>query len=88
MFLLHYAQCSNYLFCTVFPSPYILQHYVEFDIHTIVTIEKLLGEIFFGGFTDHISFIISPFFYNIMYPSWSVTSYSCPPFMLLMWSYH
>ncbi len=30
IFLLCYAQCYNYLFCTMFPSPCILQHYVEY----------------------------------------------------------
>jgi hypothetical protein len=35
-----------------------------------------------------ILFIISPFSYNIMHPSWLATSYSYPPFMVLVWSYH
>jgi hypothetical protein len=34
----------------VFPSLSIWHHYVEFDIHTIATLEKLLGVGSFGGF--------------------------------------
>jgi len=37
------AQCPGYLFRTMFPSLGILQHYVEFDIHDIIMLEKLLG---------------------------------------------
>ncbi len=36
----------------------------------------------------NISFIISSFSYNITYPFWLATSYSDPPFMVLVWSYH
>jgi hypothetical protein len=43
MLLLCYAQCPGYLLCIVFPSPCILQHCIEFDIRTIITLEKLLG---------------------------------------------
>jgi hypothetical protein len=35
-----------------------------------------------------ISFIFSPFFNNITYLSWLATSYSCPSFIVLIWSYH
>ncbi len=35
-----------------------------------------------------ISFTINLLSYNTMYPSWLVTSYSCPPFTMSMWSYH
>jgi hypothetical protein len=35
-----------------------------------------------------ISFIINSFSYNIMYPSWIATSYSCPLFTMLVWLYH
>jgi hypothetical protein len=35
-----------------------------------------------------ISFIINSLSYNTMYLSWIVTSYSCPLFTMLMWSYH
>jgi hypothetical protein len=31
------------------PFPCILQHYAEFDIHTIVTLEKLFGATSFGS---------------------------------------
>jgi len=43
MFLLCYAHRLGYLLRTMFPSPNILQHYVEFDICTITTLEKLFG---------------------------------------------
>lgn len=52
--LLCYAQHLNYLLHTVFPSPSILQHYIEFDIHTIVTLKKLLDVRSFGDFFDHL----------------------------------
>ncbi len=42
-----------------------------------------------SSYHTYISFIVNPIFYNIMYPSWLVTSYRCPSFfMVLMWSYH
>jgi hypothetical protein len=40
----------------MFPSLGILQHYVEFDIHTIVMLEKLLGVGSFGGSTGHLAY--------------------------------
>jgi hypothetical protein len=36
MLSLCYAQLLGYLFHTMFPSPGILQHYVEFDTRTII----------------------------------------------------
>jgi hypothetical protein len=56
IFLLCYAQYLGYLFSIVFPSLGILQHYVEFDIHTIVMLEKLLGVGSFGGSTGHLAY--------------------------------
>ncbi len=35
-----------------------------------------------------ISFIFSPFLYNITYLSWLATSYDYPSFTVLIWSYH
>jgi hypothetical protein len=55
MFSLHYAQRLGYLLFTMFPSPSILQHYIEFDIHTIITLEKLLGAGSFGGYINHLT---------------------------------
>jgi hypothetical protein len=49
MLLLCYAYRMCYLFCIVFPSPSILQHYIKFNIHTIIMLENLLGVEFFGG---------------------------------------
>jgi hypothetical protein len=37
MLLLCYAQCLGYLLCTMFPSLGIMQHYIKFNIHTIVS---------------------------------------------------
>jgi hypothetical protein len=39
----------------MFPSPNILQYYVEFDIRTIAMLDKLFGEGFFVGFIDHLT---------------------------------
>jgi len=55
MFLLCYAQCLGYLLRIMFPSLDILQHYVEFNIHTIITLEKLLGAGSFGGSINHLT---------------------------------
>jgi hypothetical protein len=33
-------------------------------------------------------FIIDSLSYNITYLPWLITSYSCTPFMVLVWSYH
>jgi hypothetical protein len=55
MFLLHYVEWSGYVLHTMFPSPCILQHYVEFDTHIIVTLEKLLSVKSFGGLINHLA---------------------------------
>ncbi len=55
MFLLCYAQCFGYLIRTMFPSPSILQHYIEFDIRTITTLEKLLSARSFGVIIGHLA---------------------------------
>jgi hypothetical protein len=39
----------------MFPSPGILQHYIEFDTHTINMLEKLLGGIFLGISISHLA---------------------------------
>ncbi len=44
-----YAQCLGYLFHTMFPFLSILQHYVEFNTCTVITLEKSLGVGSFGG---------------------------------------
>jgi hypothetical protein len=38
----------------MFPSTSILQHYIEFDTRTIVTLKKLLNVASFGGFINHL----------------------------------
>jgi hypothetical protein len=52
MFSLCYVYQLGYLLHISFPSPSILQHYVEFDIHTIFRLEKLFGVGSFGGFVS------------------------------------
>jgi hypothetical protein len=54
MFSLCYAQQSNYLQCTIFPSLSILQHYTKFDVYTIV-MEKLLKSLSFGTIVGHLA---------------------------------
>jgi hypothetical protein len=39
----------------MFPTPCILQHYAKFDIHTIATLEKLLGVGSFGDSMNHLA---------------------------------
>jgi hypothetical protein len=72
IFSLCYAQCPNYSFCIVFPTPYILQHYVKFDTLTIVMLEKLLGARSFGDSINHIAYhqtIISIYLGKFSLPS-------------------
>jgi len=54
MFSLCYAQHLGYLLHTVFPFLSILQHYVKFNICTILTLEKLLGARFLSGSIGHL----------------------------------
>jgi hypothetical protein len=56
MILLCYTQHRSYLLCTMFPSLGILQHYVKFNICTIITLEKLLDVGSFGGSIDHLAY--------------------------------
>jgi hypothetical protein len=42
------------MMCNLFSSPNIVQHYVKFNLHTIVTLEKLLGTRSFGTIMDHL----------------------------------
>jgi hypothetical protein len=39
----------------MFPSLGILQHYAKFNIHTMATLEKLLGVRSFGGSISHLT---------------------------------
>jgi hypothetical protein len=50
-----YAQHLGYWLSIMFPSLSILQHYVEFNICALVTLEKLLGARSFGGFIGHLA---------------------------------
>jgi hypothetical protein len=55
MLLLCYSQQPSYLLGIMFPPLNILQHYIEFDTRTIVTLEKLLGVRSFGGSIGHLA---------------------------------
>ncbi len=55
MFLFCYAQRPSYIQCNVFPSLGILQHYTNFDVHTIAMLEKLLGSGSFGTTMGHLA---------------------------------
>jgi hypothetical protein len=46
----------------MFPFLGILQHYIEFDIHTIATLEKLLGVESFNGYINHLTCCQTIFF--------------------------
>jgi hypothetical protein len=49
-----YAQWPNYLQCIIFPSLSILQHYIKFDVCTIIMLEKLLWSRSFGTIVSHL----------------------------------
>jgi hypothetical protein len=79
MFSLCYAQCLNYLLQIIFVSPSILQHYIEFDSHTMFTLEKLLGTWSFGITMSHLVYckinlhVFSGGLFNLLpSPSWDV----------------
>jgi hypothetical protein len=55
MLLLCFAQYFGYLFCIVFSSLGILQHYANFNTCTIVILKKLLGARSFGGSINHLA---------------------------------
>jgi hypothetical protein len=55
IFSLCYTQCPSYLFHIVFPSQGILQDYVEFNTHTIIMLEKLIGVGSFSGSISHLA---------------------------------
>jgi hypothetical protein len=55
MFLLCYAQCLDYLLRTMFLFLGILQQYIEFNVCTIIMLEKLFGVKSFGGSIDHLA---------------------------------
>ncbi len=52
MFSLCYVKWLGYLFCIMFPTPNIWQHYVEFDVHML---KKLLGARYFGCSISHLT---------------------------------
>jgi hypothetical protein len=61
----------------MFPSPRILQHYVEYNIHTTLVLEKLLGRGSFGGSIGHLvrhqtTFRASLGMFNLLFMVWTV----------------
>jgi hypothetical protein len=57
----------------MFLFPCVLQHYVKFNIHTIATLEKILGMGFFGGFIGHLVYRHAIFFFfwaSLVYLLW------------------
>jgi hypothetical protein len=62
----------------------------SFGYHASTSLPMCKGKCLVISLSYHtsISFIIGPLSYNITYPSWLATSYSGPPFMVLVWSYH
>ncbi len=81
--LLCYAQCLSYLFCTMFPFLNILQHYIEFNTLTIVSLEKSLDVKSFNGYINHLICChhVSCFFGWTWLP---LCSSNCCPFILRM----
>jgi len=55
MLSLCYAQCPSYLLHIIFLFSGIWQHYTEYDSHTIITLEKLLGVGSFGTIVGHLA---------------------------------
>jgi hypothetical protein len=53
--IISYAQCPSSLLHIIFLSLVILQHYVEYDSCTIVTLEKLLGVGSFNTIAGHLA---------------------------------
>jgi len=67
------------------------RHSFKYHVSTSLFMCKSKGRhlVISSLYHTYISFILSPFPYNTTYPSWFVTSYNCPPFlMVLVWSYH
>jgi len=49
----------------MFPSLNILQHYIEFDIFSIISLEKLFDVRSFGGFIGHLICHQATFFVSL-----------------------
>jgi hypothetical protein len=78
MLSLCYGQRLGYFLHTMFSFPSILQHYAKFDIHTIVTLKKLLGARSFGDSIDHLihhqtKFCASLGMFNLPFVVWIAT---------------
>jgi hypothetical protein len=53
----------NKLYKSFCSAHYLLQHYTEFDIRTIIMLKKLFGVGFFGDFIRHLIFCQVTFFW-------------------------
>ncbi len=49
----------------MFPSLNILQHYVKFDTHNIISLEKLFDVRSFGGSIGHLVYFQAMFFVSL-----------------------
>jgi len=65
-------------------------HSFEYHVNMFLFMCRLRSRCLVINLSYHIciSFILSSFFYNILYPFWLATSHSCPSFTVLVWSYH
>jgi hypothetical protein len=70
-----------------FPSN---KHSFEYYVNTFSFLCGSKGKclVFSWFYHTTISFVIGSLSYNIMYLSWLATSYNCPSFTMLVWSYH
>jgi len=50
----------------MFPSLNILQHYIEFDTHIIISLEKLFDVRSFGGYIGHLVCFQATFFISFV----------------------
>jgi len=50
-----YARCLGNLLHIIFSSPSMLQHYAKFDLHTMNTLERLLGVGSFSIMVGHLA---------------------------------
>jgi hypothetical protein len=66
------------------------RHFVGYHVSMFLVMCRFKGMCLMisSSYDICILFIFGPLFYNTMFLSWLATSYSCPSFMVLVWSYH
>jgi len=67
-----------------------IKHYVKYcaSMSSFMCRSKGMRLVISSSYHTNILYIFNPLSYNITYPSWFATSYNCPSFMVLVWSYH